>query len=72
MSTKLFIPNILKRRQQMSKDKKLNEIKNLCESIMSQWGTTSINNDPWVFYVEGKMVGRSVLAQTILEIINNG
>ena len=56
----------------MNKDKKLSEIKNLCESIMSQWGTTSINNDPWVFYVEGKMVGRSVLAQTILEIINNG
>ena len=56
----------------MSKDKKLCEIKKLCESIMSQWGTISINNDPWVFYVEGKIVGRSVLAQTILEIIDNG
>ena len=54
----------------MTNDQKINDIKELCESIMSQWGVTPPDHDDP--YGEGQTVGRSVLAQTILEIINNG
>jgi hypothetical protein len=54
----------------MSNDQKIIDIKDLCESILSQWGVTpSDNDDP---YGNGQTVGRSVLAQTIMEIIDNG
>ena len=69
MSTKLFIPNILKRRQQMSNEEKLEEIKRLCIGIMKNWSQKSSYNNP---YEDGKIVGRSVLAESIMEIINNG
>jgi len=54
----------------MTNDQKVSDIKELCESIMSQWGNTPRDRDDP--YGEGQVVGRSVLAQTILEIINNG
>lgn len=74
MSTKLFIPNILKRRQQMSNEEKLEEIKRLCSGIMETWGQKSSYNEPFYNrpYEDGQVIGRSTLAETILEIINNG
>ena len=74
MSTKLFITNILKRRQQMSNEEKLEEIKRLCSSIMETWGQKSSYNEPFYDrpYEDGQVMGRSTLAETILEIINNG
>jgi hypothetical protein len=54
----------------MSNDQKINDIKELCESILSQWGVTPSDSDD--LYGSGLTVGRSVLAQTILEMINNG
>ena len=69
MLTKLFIPNILKRKQQMSNEEKLEEIKRLCLAIMLKWSEKSTYNDP---YEDGRILGRSTLAETILEIINNG
>jgi len=74
MSTKLFITNILKRRQQMSNEEKLEEIKRLCSGIMETWGQKSSYNEPFYDrpYEDGQVMGRSTLAETILEIINNG
>jgi len=74
MSTKLFILNILKRRQQMSNEEKLEEIKRLCSGIMETWGQKSSYNEPFYNrpYEDGQVIGRSTLAETILEIINNG
>lgn len=69
MSTKLFILNILKRRQQMSNEEKLEDIRRLCLAIMLKWSEKSTYNDP---YEDGRIVGRSTLAETILEIINHG
>ena len=54
----------------MSNDQKITDIKDLCESIISKWGKAQ--KDEYNPYGEGQIVGRSVLAQTILEIINNG
>lgn len=52
----------------MNNDKKIEEIQKLCVVIMQQWSQKSVYNDP---YEDAKMVGRSTLAETILEIISN-
>jgi hypothetical protein len=64
--TKLFM---LEQRQQMTKEEKMEEIRRLCLGIMQVWSQKSSYNDP---YEDGRIVGRSTLAETILEIINNG
>ncbi len=53
----------------MSNEEKLEEIKRLCLAIMLKWSEKSTYNDP---YEDGRIVGRSTLAETILEIINHG
>jgi hypothetical protein len=53
----------------MTNDQKIDSIKYICQEIMTKWKTSSRDND---IYEDGKTVGRSVLAQTILEIIDNG
>jgi hypothetical protein len=53
----------------MSNEEKLEEIKRLCIGIMKNWSQKSSYNNP---YEDGKIVGRSVLAESIMEIINNG
>jgi hypothetical protein len=53
----------------MSNEEKMEEIKLMCLGIMQKWGQKSSHNDP---YESGRIVGRSTLAETILEIINNG
>ena len=53
----------------MSNDNKIEDIRNLCITIMQQWSRKSSYNDP---YEDGRIVGRSTLAETILEIINHG
>ena len=58
---------MFKQRQKMSNEEKLEQIQKLCNSIIFQWTTGVIENDP---YEGGKIVGRSVLAETILEITN--
>jgi hypothetical protein len=60
---------MLEQRQQMSNEEKLEEIKRLCSGIMLKWSEKSTYNDP---YEDGRIVGRSTLAETILEIINHG
>jgi hypothetical protein len=64
--TKLFM---LEQRQQMSNEEKMEEIRRLCLGIMQVWSQKSTYNDP---YEDGRIVGRSTLAETILEIINHG
>jgi hypothetical protein len=61
--TKLFM---FKQRQQMTKEEKLEEIRRLCLGIMQVWSQKSSYNDP---YEDGRIVGRSTLAETILEIL---
>ena len=51
----------------MTDEEKLEQIKKLCNSIIFQWTPGIIENDP---YEGGKIIGRSVLAETILEITN--
>ena len=58
-----------KQSQQMSNEEKLEEIRRMCLGIMQNWSQKSSYNDP---YEDGRIVGRSTLAETILEIINNG
>ena len=58
-----------KRRSKMTDQQKLEEIKYMCLGIMQKWSQKSSYNDP---YEDGRIVGRSTLAETILEIINNG
>ena len=53
----------------MSNEEKMEEIKLMCLGIMQKWSQKSSHNDP---YESGRIVGRSTLAETILEIINNG
>ena len=53
----------------MTKEEKLEEIRRMCLGIMQVWGQKSSYNDP---YEDGRIVGRSTLAETILEIINHG
>ena len=53
----------------MTNDQKIDSIHYICQEIMTKWKTSSRDHD---IYEDGKIVGRSVLAQTILEIINNG
>ena len=64
--TKFFM---FKQRQQMTKEEKLEEIRRLCLGIMQIWSKKSGYNNP---YEDGRIVGRSTLAETILEIINHG
>lgn len=52
----------------MTNDQKLKEIKFMCLGIMQHWSQKSSYNDP---YEDGRIVGRSILAETILEIIND-
>jgi len=58
----------------MSNEEKLEEIKRLCSGIMETWGQKSSYNEPFYDrpYEDGQVMGRSTLAETILEIINNG
>jgi hypothetical protein len=51
----------------MTKEEKLEEIRRMCLGIMQNWSQKSSYNDP---YEDGKIVGRSTLAETILDIIN--
>jgi hypothetical protein len=60
---------MLKPRLKMTNEEKLEEIKLMCLGIMQKWIQKSSYNDP---YEDGRIVGRSTLAETILEIINNG
>ena len=60
---------MFKQRRQMTKEEKMEEIRRLCLGIMQNWSKKSSYNDP---YEDGRIVGRSTLAETILEIINNG
>lgn len=60
---------MLEQRQQMSNEEKMEEIRRLCLGIMQVWSQKSSYNDP---YEDGRIVGRSTLAETILEIINHG
>jgi hypothetical protein len=53
----------------MTNEEKLEQIKSLCDTIMLHWKTDAREDDS---YEDGKIVGRSVLAQIILETINNG
>ena len=53
----------------MTKEEKMEEIRILCLGIMKNWSQKSSYNDP---YEDGRIVGRSTLAETILEIINHG
>lgn len=53
----------------MTNEQKLEEIKHICLGIMQKWSQKSSYNDP---YEDGRIVGRSTLAETILEIMNNG
>jgi len=53
----------------MTKEEKMEEIRRLCLGIMQAWSQKSNYNDP---YEDGRIVGRSTLAETILEIINHG
>jgi hypothetical protein len=53
----------------MTKEEKMEEIRRLCLGIMQVWSKKSSYNDP---YEDGRIVGRSTLAETILEIINHG
>ena len=58
---------MFKQRQQMSNEEKMEEIKRMCLGIMQCWSQKSSYNDP---YEDGRIVGRSTLAETILDIIN--
>ena len=60
---------MLEQRKQMSNEDKLEEIRRMCLGIMQSWSQKSSYNDP---YEDGRIVGRSTLAETILEIINHG
>ena len=51
----------------MTKEEKLEEIRRLCLGIMQIWSKKSGYNNP---YEDGRIVGRSTLAETILDIIN--
>ena len=51
----------------MTDQQKLEEIKYMCLGIMQKWSQKSSYNDP---YEDGRIVGRSTLAETILDIIN--
>ena len=51
----------------MTKEEKLEEIRRMCIGIMQSWSQKSSYNDP---YEDGRIVGRSTLAETILGIIN--
>lgn len=53
----------------MTNIEKLEQIKNLCDNIMALWKNGSRENDP---YEGGKVIGRSILAETILQIIVDG
>jgi len=53
--------------KQMTKKEKLEEIRRMCIGIMQSWSQKSSYNDP---YEDGRIVGRSTLAETILGIIN--
>jgi hypothetical protein len=52
----------------MTNEEKLEEIKRMCLGIMQKWSQKSTYNDP---YEAERLVGRSTLAETILEIIND-
>jgi hypothetical protein len=58
---------MLKQRQKMSNEEKMEEIRRMCLGIMQSWSQKSSYNDP---YEDGRIVGRSTLAETILDIIN--
>jgi hypothetical protein len=58
---------MLEQRQQMSNEEKMEEIRRMCLGIMQSWSQKSSYNDP---YEDGRIVGRSTLAETILDIIN--
>lgn len=51
----------------MSNEEKMEEIRRMCLGIMQSWSKKSSYNDP---YEDGRIVGRSTLAETILDIIN--
>jgi hypothetical protein len=51
----------------MSNEEKMEEIRRMCLGIMQSWSQKSSYNDP---YEDGRIVGRSTLAETILDIIN--
>jgi len=51
----------------MTNEEKLEEIRRMCLGIMQSWSQKSSYNDP---YEDGRIVGRSTLAETILDIIN--
>jgi hypothetical protein len=51
----------------MNNEEKIEEIKRMCLGIMQCWSQKSSYNDP---YEDGRIVGRSTLAETILDIIN--
>jgi hypothetical protein len=51
----------------MTNEEKLEEIKRMCLGIMQNWSQKSSYNDP---YEDGRIMGRSTLAETILDIIN--
>jgi len=51
----------------MTKEEKLEEIRRMCLGIMQCWSQKSSYNDP---YEDGRIVGRAVLAESILEILN--
>lgn len=53
----------------MDNEEKMEDIRRLCLAIMLKWSEKSTYNDP---YEDGRIVGRSTLAETILEIINHG
>jgi hypothetical protein len=57
----------------MSNEEKMEEIRRMCLGIMQCWTQRityqSNHNDA---YEDGRIIGRSTLAETILEIINNG
>jgi len=61
--TKLII-----KRLQMDNEEKMAEIKRMCLGIMQSWSQKSSYNNA---YEDGRIVGRSTLAEMILEIIND-
>jgi hypothetical protein len=58
---------MLEQRLQMSNEEKMEEIRRMCLGIMQSWSQKSSYNDP---YEDGRIIGRSTLAETILDIIN--
>ena len=62
------LTKLMMKRLQMDNEEKMVEIKRMCLGIMQSWSQKSSYHNA---YEDGLIVGRSTLAEIILEIIND-